>query len=104
MTALAKLQPKQGIAAMQIINVTVLNRWFFIVFVGTAGVCAVLATASLLRWHLSDPISLLTGSLSYFIGTFAVTMRCSVALNKKLAHVEAASIDGAELWAAYLNR
>ena len=32
MKALGRLQPEQGIAAMQAINVTVLNPWFFTVF------------------------------------------------------------------------
>jgi uncharacterized membrane protein len=32
MTALGRLPPEQGIAAMQSINVTVLNPWFFAVF------------------------------------------------------------------------
>jgi len=32
MRALARLSPAQGIAAMQSINVAVINRWFFAAF------------------------------------------------------------------------
>lgn len=39
MSALARLQPPQGIAAMQSINITVINPWFMMVFLGTAMVC-----------------------------------------------------------------
>ena len=49
MKALARVSPGQGIAAMQSINVVVLNRWFFAVFLGTAGCCLVLAVSSLIR-------------------------------------------------------
>lgn len=37
MKALARLPPVQGIAAMQAINVAVLNRWFFAAFFGNGG-------------------------------------------------------------------
>ena len=38
MKALARVPPAQGIAAMQSINVVVLNRWFFAVFFWDRGV------------------------------------------------------------------
>ncbi|HVF15423.1 MAG TPA: hypothetical protein VNA21_00875 [Steroidobacteraceae bacterium] len=44
MRALKRLPAAQGIAAMQHINVTVLNPWFLSVFVGTA--CCALAWLS----------------------------------------------------------
>jgi uncharacterized membrane protein len=36
MRALARLQPKEGIAAMQSINITVINPWFMTALFGTA--------------------------------------------------------------------
>jgi uncharacterized membrane protein len=36
MSALARLQPAQGIAAFQAINITVYNPWFMGTFLGTA--------------------------------------------------------------------
>ena len=50
MTALAKLPPEQGIAAMNSINVTILNATFGLAFFGTALLCLGLGVASILRW------------------------------------------------------
>jgi uncharacterized membrane protein len=43
MRALGQLPNQEGIAAMQKINVTVLNPWFFTAFFGTAVLCLVIA-------------------------------------------------------------
>jgi uncharacterized membrane protein len=56
MQALAALPPAQGIAAMQSINVVVINRWFLAPFFGVALVCLVLIAVSLTRWR--DPRAL----------------------------------------------
>jgi uncharacterized membrane protein len=45
MKALAQLEPKEGIAAMQWINITVINPWFMTVFLGTAIACFYLLIA-----------------------------------------------------------
>ncbi|MEH2408541.1 anthrone oxygenase family protein [Nostoc sp.] len=42
MNALARLQPAQGITAMQSINITVINPLFMAVFLGTAAACILL--------------------------------------------------------------
>lgn len=47
MKALARVAPGQGIAAMQSINLTVVNIWFFAVFFGTGACCLVLGISSL---------------------------------------------------------
>src|SRR5947199_3675360 len=49
MKALGCVPPAQGIAAMQSINVVVLNRWFFAVFFGSAVFCLVLPIGSFVR-------------------------------------------------------
>lgn len=51
MRALGRLPAPQGIAAMQSINIVVINPVFLGVFVGTAALCVVLAIASLWMWH-----------------------------------------------------
>ncbi len=51
MTALSRLKPPQGIAAMQTINVVVINPLFFVGFFGTAAACLLLVIISLLRWR-----------------------------------------------------
>src|SRR5215510_1237676 len=78
MRALASVSPASGIAAMQSINVMVLNRWFFTVFFGTAACCLVLAVASFLHWQRPGATYLLVASLLYLIGTILVTVICNV--------------------------
>jgi len=102
MSALARLQPSQGIAAMQSINITVINPWFMTVLFGTAAACIVLAVSSLLRWHQPGAAYLLIGSLLYLVGTVGVTIVFNVPLNEALATVEPGSTDGVNLWASYL--
>ncbi|MGL4882583.1 MAG: DUF1772 domain-containing protein [Waterburya sp.] len=103
MNALARLEPPQGIAAMQFINITVINFSFMAVFLGTALVCIVLSVFSLLKWHQPDTVYLLLGSLLYLLGTFLVTIAFNVPLNETLAKVESTSVEGAKLWASYLT-
>jgi uncharacterized membrane protein len=102
MNALGRLPPAQGIAAMQSINVAVINPWFMLPFLGTAAACAVLGVNSLLSWHQPGAGYVLLGSLLYVIGTLLVTMVCNVPRNDALAAVDPASAEGASRWAAYL--
>ncbi len=103
MKALAQQPPAQGIAAMQAINITVINPWFITAFLGTAVTCLVLAVSSLLKWNQPSAVYLLIGSLLYFIGTFLVTMLGNVPLNDALAIADPNSPEGATLWAKYLT-
>ena len=68
MKALARLPSAQGIAAMQSINVVVLNPLFFAVFFGTAAICVVLVSAPLPVWQTTEAV-FLVGSLLYLVGT-----------------------------------
>ena len=103
MKALARLQPPQGVAAMQSINTAVINPWFLGVFVGTAAACVALAVLSIVHWHQPGAAYLLAGSLLYLVGTFLVTMALNVPLNDALAAVEPSSVEGGRLWARYLS-
>ena len=80
MKALARLPSAQGIAAMQSINVVVLNPLFFAVFFGTAAICVVLAVRSLFLWQTTGAVYLLVGSLLYPVGTILVTIVFNVPL------------------------
>ncbi len=104
MRALARQPAAHGIAAMQSINVTVVNPWFLGVFFGTAATCGVLALGSLALWPAQGAWLLLTGSALYFLGTFMVTIVCNVPWNNRLAAADAASAAGQALWASYLSR
>ena len=98
MTALARLPAAQGIAAMQKINIVVINPLFMTVFLGTAAVCAIMLVLSLAQWDAY----LLIASLAYLAGTFGVTMVFNVPLNNRLAAVDTATAAGEKLWALYL--
>ena len=102
MTALDRLPPAQGIAAMQSINVAVINPWFFAAFFGTAAACAVLAIAALFRWGEPGSFWLLAGSLLYLAGSLLVTMLLNVPLNDALAAAEPGNAEAAGLWTRYL--
>jgi uncharacterized protein (TIGR02246 family) len=103
MKALARVPPVQGIAAMQSINVVVLNRWFFVVFFGTAVCCLALAITSFVRWQKPGAGYLLAGSMLYLIGTILVTMACNVPLNDALAAGDPSSVNAVPLWTNYLK-
>lgn len=104
MRALGRLPASEGMAAMQSINVVVLNPLFLGVFVGTAGLCAVAIVCALLRWQQPGAGYLLAGALLYGAGTFLVTMLFNVPLNDALAAVAPTAAGAKELWADYLAR
>ena len=103
MKALARLPASQGIAAMQSINVVVLNRWFLGAFLGTAAVCALVMIAAILRWHVPHAVYLLVGSALYLVGSLLVTMVFNVPRNESLALVSPQGSRGAETWALYVS-
>jgi uncharacterized membrane protein len=103
MKALARLSPGEGIAAMQSINLAVINPFFLSVFLGTGLICAALMIASYWRWPNGGAgYSLMGGSL-YVVGTLLVTMVCNVPRNNALAAVNSSAPEAAELWARYLK-
>jgi uncharacterized membrane protein len=101
MGALGRLPPAQGAAAMQAINIVVINPVFMAVFLGTGVVAACLAFWAGTHW--SDPRALWTvvGALAYLVGSIGVTMALNVPLNNALAGVDPASAEGAAEWARY---
>jgi len=102
MKALARLPAEHGIAAMQSINVVVVNPVFLGVFVGTALTCGLLAISTAWRWEAAGTGYLLGGGALYVVGTFVVTMAFNVPRNDALAAVDPKSADGARVWADYV--
>lgn len=103
MKALAQQPPAQGIAAMQAINITVINPWFMTAFLGTSVVCLILVVFALLRWQQPGAAYLLVSASLYLVGCFGVTMVFNVPLNDALANVNPDTNEGATLWARYLT-
>ncbi len=104
MRALARLPPGQGIAAMQSINLTVINPLFMGALFGTASASVFLAVTALRSWHEPGAVYLLAGSLLYVLGTVGVTTVFNVPLNNALAAVGPDSAEGANLWRHYVAR
>ena len=102
MTALGRLTPASGIAAMQSINVVILNGIFLSVFMGTALLSLALIAAWFLGWVPSGGMFVLAGSLLYLVGIIGVTMFFNVPMNNALAAVNPDSSEGAALWKDYL--
>ncbi len=102
MQGLARLRPESGVAAMQAINVTVLNPLFLGSFMGTALVCLALAVMALVRWQAQVSTTVLAGSLAYLVGNFVVTAAFNVPRNDALARVDAAAPEAVAVWQAYL--
>lgn len=104
MRALAQLPPAQGIAAMQAINVTVLNRWFLGVFLGTAALCLAVAILALVHTTGVHRTWLLAASAFYLFGCLLVTGTLNVPLNDRLATTDCDDTSGHKLWTHYLSR
>ncbi len=103
MTALGRLPSDHGIAAMNSINVTVINPVFFTAFFGTALVCLIVAAASWLWWDLVSGKLLLAAGVIYLAGSIAVTAVYNIPLNNALAAVQPGTAEAASLWSRYLR-
>ena len=103
MKALGKLPPAQGIAAMQSINVVVINPVFLGAFLGTAAASAFAVVASVVRWQAPGAPLWLLGGLLYFVGCFLVTMLFNVPRNNALAAFAPTSPDAVDYWTSYLS-
>ena len=103
MKALARVPSAEGIAAMQSINITVINPWFMGAFFGTASACVLVVVISLFRWNEAEAVYLVSGGLAYLIGTILVTIVFNVPRNNALAAVDPQSADGARVWAGYVT-
>ena len=103
MRALDRLPPAQGVAAMNSINVTVINPLFMLALMGTAGVCAVLGVAAIVKWNEPGAGLVLAGSVSYLVLTILVTMAYHVPRNDALARRDPAAADTARYWAHHVT-
>ncbi|MDJ0917542.1 MAG: DUF1772 domain-containing protein [Woeseiaceae bacterium] len=100
MKSLSRLGPAEGIAAMQSINVVVIN----LSFIGTFFATAILSVVILLLPIGGSYANLLanTGAVLYLVGTFLVTVRGNVPLNNQLAAVSADDEASVAVWENYL--
>jgi uncharacterized membrane protein len=102
MQALGRLAPERGIAAMQTINVVVINPWFLVTFFGTAVLCVVATIGGFARSPDANAYLSAAASALYLVGTLGVTMWFNVPRNNALAAVTPSSPQGASVWASYV--
>lgn len=104
MKALARLPASEGMAAMQSINVVVLNPVFLGVFMGTTVISLLVSLLAIRGWELPAAPYYLAGALFYFVGTFLVTGMGNVPLNNQLAVVKSNDPSAGDIWQHYLDR
>ncbi len=104
MKALARVPPAEGIAAMQSINVVVLNPSFLGAFIGTAVLSLGAGGLALAGWGHPSASFFLGGAIFYLAGTFFVTGLGNVPLNDQLAAVSATDPGARDVWERYLRR
>jgi uncharacterized membrane protein len=101
MKALGRIAPEQGIAAMNSINVVVINPGFMLPFIGTALLCALLAAGACFWWPQVSGKLVLGAALLYLVGSFGLTMVMNQPMNLKLAGLPTAQ--ALDYWAQYVD-
>ena len=104
MKALGRIPSEEGIAAMQSINIVVINRSFLGAFFGTAVSSLGTALLALRIWGTAPAYYFLAGAIFYVVGTFFVTIFGNVPLNNQLAAVDLSDSNGKAVWQHYLDR
>jgi len=100
--ALAALPASHGVAAMQRINVVVLNPLFLGVFIGTAILAIGCVALALLSWSMPRSPLLLAAGILYLMGSFFVTLAFNVPRNNRLAGLGNATSEAIAYWPVYV--
>jgi uncharacterized membrane protein len=103
MPALARRPPAEGLAAMQAINVVIVNPLFLLVFLGTGVTCLAVLGLAVSPWRASSAL-FVAGAVLYLVGSLLLTMAINVPMNNALVDKRAWTDDGAAYWALYLSR
>ena len=103
MPALARIAPAEGIHAMQAINVTVVNRLFLGIFMGTGLLSLAVIVGALLTWNGASSLCVVLAGATYVLGSILVTMRGNVPLNNALMRITQADTLGEAIWKNYLR-
>jgi uncharacterized membrane protein len=103
MKSLARLPAAQGLAAMQSINVVVINPLFMGALFGTALACAVLVVAAFVEWGEAYSVYLLVGGLLYLVGAILLTIVYHVPRNDTLAAFDPNDADAPNRWNRYVR-
>jgi uncharacterized membrane protein len=102
MPALRRRPASEAVAAMQTINVVVINPVFMTALFGTALACLAAIGIALADWDGSYGPYAVAGGAVYLLGVIAVTMGANVPRNDALAKLDPAGAEAASYWAGYL--
>jgi uncharacterized membrane protein len=102
MKALGRLPAKEGIAAMQSINLAVVPSLFLAAFLATSVLSVAVVVFSAIRWGESSALLCGAGALIFLLGNFVVTMAFNVPLNDRLASISPQDLASAAVWQTYL--
>ena len=103
MKALGKIPDASGIAAMQSINIVVINASFLGAFMGTAALSVIVLVLAMVAETDGQAWLYSAGAISYVVGTFAVTVVGNIPLNNRLAVIQADDPQSAKTWTHYLR-
>jgi uncharacterized membrane protein len=98
MPALERRPTAEAVAAMQTINVVVLNPGFFAMFFGTGAVGVGAAAVSLVAFDSFGAAACVAAATAYVLGAVGVTMASNVPLNQRLAGLPADASEAEALW------
>ena len=74
MAARQRLEPKDGMTAVQAINITAVQPGLMVPFYGSTLAHIAVAITAITNWENSVSARLLVGSLSFVVGTFALML------------------------------
>ena len=103
MGALRRLPANEGMAAMQAINVAIVNPLFLVVFLGTAISCIAAVLIGLRDMQNPMAYYLVVGGVLYLVGSLLVTAVFNIPRNNALAGLNATDVANAEAWQVYLK-
>ncbi len=101
MQAFGELPPNYGSAAMQSVNVRIINPQFLTVFLGTAIISLISVVFAGLNWEQPGSAWILAGGLLYLGGCMFITIRFNIPLNDQLATLDPEGPGIIPRWQAY---
>lgn len=103
MRSLSRLDPAEGIAAMNTINREIVKTAFMPLFFGSTILAVLMIGAGIWLWGNEGATGIVASGFIYFIGMFMVTALGNVPLNNKLDRVEGAGLEAVQVWTEYLS-
>ncbi len=104
MRALDDLPPKNAVAAMQNINVSVYRSIFMVVFISLVPLSIAVSIWSIITTGWSGSLFVLVGTLLYVFGMFILTGTGNVPLNESLKQIDASHQEAVGAWKSYYKR